>query len=231
MGDNIEKQLLLSVLFGVLATFVVGEAWAEEAITTSTSGAADAPAAAETAPTPSAPVTSEPQVPSAKPELEESTQVQLLRPQVEALSKWVTTSRLEKQNGAQTNAQKNAVEILGYLRSRYGAVLQSDENPDFVGQNDGFRLDNARLQVDVKHRTFTGRFSIDGAVDQRDADNTSNGLELACEMPGRPVSHKFIRLGTGQFKPAFDGEELRSTKDMTFIERAVESRGIRGVEG
>ena len=120
-----------------------------------------------------------------------------------------------------------------YLRTRYGAVLDSETNPDFVGQNDGFRLDNARLQVDLKDRQFLGRFSIDGAVDQRDADNTSRGqMKLSLRdawMAWQPM--KIVRLGAGQFKPAFDGEELRSTQKMLFIERAVESRGIRGVEG
>ena len=38
-------------------------------------------------------------------------------------------------------------------------------------------------------------------------------------------------LMIGQFKPAYDAEELQSTADMLFIDRAVESRGIRGVEG
>ena len=43
--------------------------------------------------------------------------------------------------------------------------------------------------------------------------------------------HDAAQLRFGQFKPDFDMEELQSTRDMLFIDRAVESRGVLGVEG
>ncbi|MBV72334.1 MAG: hypothetical protein CMH52_13500 [Myxococcales bacterium] len=130
-------------------------------------------------------------------------------------------------------ADKPSIEISGFVRARYVSILEGADGPDFVGENDGFGLENARLVADIKKRAMFARISIDGAVDRREANNTAVGqvdVGLRDAWIGYETEAGFGLL-VGQFKPPFDAEELQSTADMIFIDRAVESRGVRGVEG
>ena len=125
------------------------------------------------------------------------------------------------------------VEIGGFVRARFGSIFQNDNGPDFVGQNDGFMVENARLVADIRQGIMRAFISIDGAIDRRAAANTAEGqvdVGLRDAWVGYETERGF-GLMIGQFKPAYDAEELQSTADMLFIDRAVESRGIRGVEG
>ena len=141
------------------------------------------------------------------------------------------TPKTDKSEGA--HSDQSAVRIGGYIRARHGTIFEGDDGPDFVGLNDGFSLENARLVVDVDKGDLTARVSIDGAVDRRAAANTSVGrvdVGLKDAWIGYAVCRHFD-LQVGQFKPPFDAEELQSTADMLFIDRSVQSRGIRGTEG
>ena len=112
-------------------------------------------------------------------------------------------------------------------------VLEGDDGPDFVGINDGFFLDNARLIVNARKGALDAVVSIDGAVDRRAAANTAQGqvdVGLKDAWVGYTVADA-LKIQAGKYKPPFDAEELQSTRSMFFIERAVESRGVRGVEG
>jgi hypothetical protein len=139
------------------------------------------------------------------------------------------------EESASTEATVNGdgVSVSGYVRARYGMVLEGEEGPGFVGINDGFFLDNARLIVSAKKGAVDAVVSIDGAVDRRAAANTATGqvdVGLKDAWVGYTVAD-YLKIQAGQFKPPFDAEELQSTKAMFFIERAVDSRGVRGVEG
>ena len=133
----------------------------------------------------------------------------------------------------ESTVKADGVEVSGYVRARYGMVLEGDDGPDFVGINDGFFLDNARLIVNARKGALDAVVSIDGAVDRRAAANTAQGqvdVGLKDAWVGYAVADA-LKIQAGQFKPPFDAEELQSTRSMFFIERAVESRGVRGVEG
>jgi len=125
------------------------------------------------------------------------------------------------------------VAVSGYVRARYGAVLDGEGNPDFVGLNDGFFLDNARLTVDAERGRARLRVAIDGAVDRRVARNTARG-QVDVGLKDAHIAYALtdgIDFVIGQFKPPFDAEEQQATLDMTFVSRAVESRGVHGTEG
>ena len=139
----------------------------------------------------------------------------------------------ESSAGQDDQAGDPIVSVGGYVRARYSKIFEGDDGPDFVGLNDGFSLDNARLVVDMKKGKLTSSVSIDGAVDRRSAANTSVGrvdVGLKDAWIAYPVCAHFD-LKVGQFKPPFDAEEMQSTAAMIFIDRSVESRGVQGVEG
>lgn len=127
------------------------------------------------------------------------------------------------------------VEVSGYVRVAHRTILEDEAETQFVGRNDGFAMDNARLIVEARKGPLTGYVSIDGAVDRRDASNTATG-RVDVGLKDAYVGYAredlpYLALMAGQFKPAFDAEEDQSTKEMLFIDRAIESRGVKGVEG
>jgi hypothetical protein len=125
------------------------------------------------------------------------------------------------------------VTIGGYVRGQYTAIQDDTARSDFVGRNDGFMLGNARLKVDAEKDDLHIHVSFDGAVDRRDANNTATG-RVEMQVKDAFVEYSVtpgLNLQVGQFKPPFDAEELQSTKDMLFVFRAVESRGVKGIEG
>jgi hypothetical protein len=120
----------------------------------------------------------------------------------------------------------------GYLRTEFVAI-GDDEKTDFIGLNDGFVLGNARLGVVGTVDDFSFRLQFDGAVDRRDARNTSTG-EVKTELKDAWMAWSqgpWLNLQLGQFKPPYDAEEQRATTSMLFVSRALESRGVKGVEG
>jgi hypothetical protein len=112
-------------------------------------------------------------------------------------------------------------------------VLQDDTSPDFVGQNDGFYVESARLNFDLSSETITGRVSFDGVVNKYDARNTAKG-EVSVSLLDAYFDYPVIEglaVRTGQFRPAFDLEAARTRDEMVFVDRAVYNRGVRGVDG
>lgn len=123
----------------------------------------------------------------------------------------------------------------GYVRVQYQAVFEDPDQTPFVGRNDGFAMDSARFIVQATRGPLIGYISLDGAVDRFDALNTTLG-SVDVGLKDAYVGYArddfpYLKLMVGQFKPPFDAEELQSTRDMLFIHRAVESRGLRGPEG
>jgi len=123
-------------------------------------------------------------------------------------------------------------EPYGYLRMQY-IFVQNDPNVQFVGRDDGFELQNARLGV---HGTMQGiasfTVSLDGAVDER-AQNTPQGklrvgmrdayadVTLAGELQARG----------GYFQTWVDPVALVPDTQREFVDKPLESRGMRSTEG
>ena len=128
---------------------------------------------------------------------------------------------------------KLKVKLGGFMRLGYRSVLQDDASPDFVGQNDGFYVESARLNVDLKGDTISGRVSLDGAVNRFDERNTAEGnveVSMLDAFLNYHVSDK-VNFRVGQFRPAYDLEMERTRDKMVFVDRAVYNRGVRGVDG
>ncbi len=155
---------------------------------------------------------------------------------------WVAIAALPAVALAQEKASETALDsstddiqyrVIGFLRLE-GAAIQDDPNVAFVGRNDGFRLQNARIGLDGTWKErVTLRISADGAVDERDDPNAVEGrlrLALRDAYADAHFGHK-IDLRIARFKARYDIEELTSTADMPFIDRALSSRGTRATEG
>ena len=123
-------------------------------------------------------------------------------------------------------------EPFGYLRLQYIAV-QNDPNVAFVGRDDGFELQNARIGVRgnlVQRVSFL--VAIDGAVDER-AQNTPQGKlqvglrdAFADVMLGAGIS-----VRGGFFQTWVDPQGLVADTVRETIDRPIESRGMRSTEG
>jgi hypothetical protein len=121
----------------------------------------------------------------------------------------------------------------GYLRMQYIAV-QNDPNVAFVGRDDGFELQNARLGVRGKlgvRASFL--IAFDGAVDERAQINTPQGklkVGLRDAYADVSVSGAVVARG-GFFQTWVDPEALVADTAREFVDRPLESRGIRATEG
>jgi hypothetical protein len=137
-------------------------------------------------------------------------------------------------------------EPFGYLRLQYIAV-QNDPNIAFVGRGDGFELQNARVGVrGVLDRRAAFVVSFDGAVDERAQINVPEGklkvglrdayadvaLGAQLEQPAG-VTHVPFNLAAraGFFQTWFEPESLLPDNQREFVDRPIESRGIRATEG
>lgn len=120
----------------------------------------------------------------------------------------------------------------GYLRAGYDYTME-DPRFDFIGRNNGFVLDAARLGLDGRiHASslldFAFRTSIEGAADVLTAPNTPQGT-LSVRLRdafGRWSPSDWFGIQVGQFKAPFQEEELRGNNNLAFASRAV---GIQGV--
>ena len=125
-----------------------------------------------------------------------------------------------------------AWEPFGFLRMQYIAV-QNDPNVEFIGRDDGFELQNARVGVRGDLQGLV-RFviSLDGAVDER-AQNTPQGKLRV----GLRDAYADVWLGGdlavrgGFFESWADPETLVPETAREFVDRPIESRGMRSTEG
>src|SRR5688572_14542363 len=126
-------------------------------------------------------------------------------------------------------------EPFGYLRMQYVAS-QNDPNVQFVGRDDGFELQNARLGARGKlgdKASFV--VSIDGAVDERAQINSPDGkLKVGLRDAFADVvigagGALFARAGF--FHSLVDPESLIPDTQRAFVDKPLESRGVRATEG
>ncbi len=134
----------------------------------------------------------------------------------------------------------------GYLRLQYIAV-QNDPNVAFVGRGDGFEMQNARIGV---RGTLDQRaafvVSFDGAVDEREQINTPEGelrvglrdafADVALgkrleQLEGGTHAPFKLAVRAGFFQTWFEPESLQSDTQREFVDRPIESRGIRATQG
>jgi hypothetical protein len=129
-------------------------------------------------------------------------------------------------------------EPFGYLRLK-AAIVQNDPNVAFVGRDDGFALQNARLGVRGT-LTFRAAFvvSIDGAVDERDRINSPDGKLRVGLRDAFVDLHVLggsgavpIDVRAGRFDAVFDPDHLEGDTERPFVDRALESRGVLPTEG
>jgi hypothetical protein len=123
-------------------------------------------------------------------------------------------------------------QLFGYLRVQ-AALVQNDPNVAFIGRDDGFALQNARLGVRGQLAARTAvELSVDGAVDEREV-NAANGtlrfglrdalVELQLAAP--------LALRVGRFEAWFDPDNKDGALQRPFVDRALPSRGVRATEG
>src|SRR5690348_15945056 len=120
----------------------------------------------------------------------------------------------------------------GYLRLHYIAV-QNDPNVAFVGRDDGFELQNARVGVrgDLGLRaSFV--LAIDGAVDERTQVNTPQG-KLAVGLRDAFMDVRLsgpTMLRGGYWQAWVDPESLIPDTARAFVDHPLESRGMRSTQ-
>jgi hypothetical protein len=124
-------------------------------------------------------------------------------------------------------------EPFGFVRVQY-IVVQNDPNVAFVGRDDGFELQNVRVGV---RGTYLDKaryaISFDGAVDERNQENTPEG-KLRVGLRDGYVDAVFsprLYSRVGYFSSWVDPQRLISDTEREFVDRPIESRGMRSTEG
>jgi hypothetical protein len=121
----------------------------------------------------------------------------------------------------------------GFLRAQYIAV-QDDPNVAFVGRDDGFELQNARIGVRGElDRRVAFVVAFDGAVDERLQANTPQGkLRVGLRDAFADVSlvGRLVARG-GFFEAVVDPQALVADTARELVDLPIESRGMRATEG
>lgn len=130
-------------------------------------------------------------------------------------------------------ADRFSWELYGYLRLQYVAS-QNDPEVLFVGRDDGFELQNARLGIRGALGT-RARFvlSLDGAVDERAQINVPEGkLKVGLrDAYGEVVVASPLRVRAGFFQTLVDPQALVSDTTRELVDKPIEVRGVRATEG
>ena len=120
----------------------------------------------------------------------------------------------------------------GYVRLVLQAI-ENDAQSTFIGRNDGFRLANARLGLRASRGDFSAYISFDAAAGDRETFNDPNE-----ELRVRPRDaflrydlSPLVQITAGRFKTPYDLGSLEAVAYRTFIDAAVESRGVIPTQG
>lgn len=121
----------------------------------------------------------------------------------------------------------------GYLRAQYIAV-QDDPNHAFIGRDDGFELQNARIGVRGElDRRVAFVVAFDGAIDERTQVNTPQGklgVGLRDAFADVALGGRLVARG-GFFQAAVDPQALVADTVRELVDQPIESRGMRATEG
>ena len=115
-----------------------------------------------------------------------------------------------------------------------GALVANDPDVAFVGRNDGFRIQHARLGVRAAWSDRVDlRLTAEGADDAREAPNAVRGtLRFALEDAYADVHlGQAATLRVARFAVLYDLEEYLPPNERGFARRALPSRGVRPTEG
>jgi hypothetical protein len=121
----------------------------------------------------------------------------------------------------------------GYLRMQYIAV-QDDPNVAFVGRDDGFEIQNARIGARGRLGTRASFvISFDGAVDERTQVNSPQGkLAVGLRDAYADVAVAGLTfLRAGYFTCWLDPEAQIPDTAREFVDNPIETRGMRPTEG
>ncbi len=125
-------------------------------------------------------------------------------------------------------------EPFGYLRLQY-VFVQNDPNVAFIGRDDGFELQNARIGVRGSYlERVRYAVSIDGGIDEREQPNSPDGrlrTGLRDAYADVIVSGKTTFLRGGYFQTWADPNRLVADTVRELVDRPIESRGVRSTEG
>jgi hypothetical protein len=121
----------------------------------------------------------------------------------------------------------------GYLRAQY-ITVQDDPNVAFVGRDDGFELQNARIGVRGElDRRVAFVIAFDGAIDERTQVNTPQGklgVGLRDAFADVALAGKLVARG-GFFQAVVDPQALVADTARELVDQPIESRGMRATEG
>jgi hypothetical protein len=143
-----------------------------------------------------------------------------------------TPSAPSTPSAAKADAPRFTWEPFGFLRLQY-RVVRNDPNVEFIGRDDGFELQNARVGVlgalGTKARYV---FALEGAVDERSHLNVPNGrLRVGLKDAFADVAIAgSVAVRAGYFETLVD-PDLDSDNQRDFVDHAIESRGVRATEG
>ncbi len=123
-------------------------------------------------------------------------------------------------------------EPYGYLRLQY-IVVQNDPNQAFVGRDDGFELQNARIGIRGKLAERTRFvFALEGAVDERAQINTPEGkLRVGLKDAYLDVALAGQVTARGGYFETLVDPNLEGDTGREFVDKPIESRGMRATEG
>lgn len=125
----------------------------------------------------------------------------------------------------------------GYMRMQY-RIVQNDPNVAFIGRNDGFELQNARIGVIAAYKDRM-RFvvALEGAISDRAQLNLPEG-RLRDGLRDAYVDVAIagdLAVRAGYFRtlvdPDIQGDNLEGDTLREFVDRPIESRGVRATEG
>ena len=124
-------------------------------------------------------------------------------------------------------------EGFGLLRMQYIAV-QDDPNVQFVGRDDGFELQDARLGVHGRYADrLAATLAFDGAIDERTQVNSPDGkigFNIKDAYTDVTVAGQ-MAVRAGYFLPWVDPQALVADNALEFVDYPIESRGVRATEG
>ena len=127
------------------------------------------------------------------------------------------------------------LEFSGFIRVFHTTILEGDGNQglEYLGRNDGFGIDTARLTVEGTAKDVLVRLQFDGATLLFDETSAPEGdVRTAARdafIEYRPLPE--ARLRVGRYRPPVAGEQYISSAAQLFVERSVAVRGVQNVEG
>jgi hypothetical protein len=133
-------------------------------------------------------------------------------------------------------------EPFAFLRLQY-IFVQDDPNVAFIGRDDGFELQNARVGVAGHLGRVYYKLAFDGATDERAQINSPQGkltvalkdawadVAVSGEAPWLQTSLDRVVIRGGFFQSWVEPEAQIPDTKRELVDRPIESRGMRPTEG